>query len=202
MPLTAIKSDPFHIEDFKPLRDSILWELQSNYFKSKGLSAWQGEVPFYISSNAFIAERYARLVVAAIKDILIQVVDTVLSLERMNDPEGTLYSIRLKRNAATELQKLMEILPKKYPELKMKKISNKERAQIRKVLSKLNLHIKVLAGTNDEPKSVQYYLSFHMPKMEAVALGSVSLRSLPIRVNIPDHVKPFEQAKEETGAAQ
>lgn len=62
--------DPHHIDDYKPFRASKLWELQRNYFKTKGVTAWQGEVPFYISSNAFIAQRYAKLVLAYIKDIL------------------------------------------------------------------------------------------------------------------------------------
>lgn len=67
---TQTVSDAYHIEQHTPLRDSLLWTLQQNYFKTKGVTAWQGEVPFYISSNAFIATRYAQLVITAIKDIL------------------------------------------------------------------------------------------------------------------------------------
>ncbi len=63
-------TDAYHIEAYTPLRNSSLWTLQQNYFKTKGVTAWQGEVPFYISSNAFIATRYAQLVLDAIKDIL------------------------------------------------------------------------------------------------------------------------------------
>jgi len=60
--------DPYHIDDYKPLRNSKLWTLQQNYFKTKGISAWQGEVPFYISTNAFIARQYAQLVRTMIQD--------------------------------------------------------------------------------------------------------------------------------------
>lgn len=63
-------SDPYHIEDHKAFRDSILWTLQRNYFKHKGITAWQGEVPFYISSNALIAQRYAQWVIELIHDLI------------------------------------------------------------------------------------------------------------------------------------
>lgn len=63
-------ADPYLIDDYAPFRDSKLWNLQRNYFKTKGLTAWQGEVPFYISSNAFIAYQYAQLVLSTITDIL------------------------------------------------------------------------------------------------------------------------------------
>ncbi len=63
------KKDDWKIEDAKRLSHSKLWEIQRNYFHTKGIDAWKGEVPFYISSNAFIANRYASLILNIIKQI-------------------------------------------------------------------------------------------------------------------------------------
>ncbi len=56
------KKDDWKIEDAKRLSHSKLWDIQRNYFNTKGLDAWKGEVPFYVSSNCFIANVYANLV--------------------------------------------------------------------------------------------------------------------------------------------
>ena len=45
-----------------------MWKIQQNYFATKGIEAWKDEVPFYISSNAFIGQRYALLVTNFIRD--------------------------------------------------------------------------------------------------------------------------------------
>lgn len=62
------QQDPKCVE--MPIRFSCskLWRIQQNYFATKGIEAWKDEVPFYISSNAFIGHRYALLVVQYIKD--------------------------------------------------------------------------------------------------------------------------------------
>ena len=42
----------------------ILWELQKNFYKDVGEEAWtQGIVPSFVSSNAFIAKCYAKVIV-------------------------------------------------------------------------------------------------------------------------------------------
>lgn len=60
MGMVANKDD-WKIEDAKRWSHSKLWDIQRNYFDSKGLDAWKGEVPFYVSSNCFIANVYANL---------------------------------------------------------------------------------------------------------------------------------------------
>lgn len=46
-----------------------LWRLQRRYFHDRGPEAWRGgEVPHYITSNPLIAETYARLVLAFLRD--------------------------------------------------------------------------------------------------------------------------------------
>ncbi len=41
------------------LSKSIIWDLQRKYFTEKGIEAWANNVPFYISSNVYIAAFYA-----------------------------------------------------------------------------------------------------------------------------------------------
>ena len=63
------KKDDWKIEDAKRLSHSKLWEIQRNYFHTKGIDAWKGEVPFYVSSNSFIANNYASLILKLIQQV-------------------------------------------------------------------------------------------------------------------------------------
>jgi tetratricopeptide (TPR) repeat protein len=65
---TMTQASPKFIQNPVRLTDSLLWEIQKNYFLTMGIEAWKEEVPFYISSNTFIGHRYASLVYAFIKD--------------------------------------------------------------------------------------------------------------------------------------
>lgn len=62
-------NDPKCIETPVRFSHSRLWEIQQNYFKTMGVKAWDAQVPFYISSNMFIATQYASLFIAAIEDL-------------------------------------------------------------------------------------------------------------------------------------
>ncbi|MGD9591888.1 MAG: tetratricopeptide repeat protein [Candidatus Berkiella sp.] len=64
------EQDPRLVQTPVRLSTSKIWQIQRNYFSSMGINAWKSEVPFYISSNAFIGQRYAALVVNYIKDWL------------------------------------------------------------------------------------------------------------------------------------
>lgn len=50
------------------LSQSKLWQIQRNYFTTMGVKAWKEEVPYYISSNAFIGHRYATIVIHFIRE--------------------------------------------------------------------------------------------------------------------------------------
>lgn len=52
-------------EDFSK---SALWRIQRNYFDREGINAWVNSVPFYITSNPFIARTYARITLNFIRD--------------------------------------------------------------------------------------------------------------------------------------
>lgn len=47
---------------------SKIWELQAEYYRSSGAGAWNNATPFFVTNSAFMAESYARLVVAFLRD--------------------------------------------------------------------------------------------------------------------------------------
>jgi tetratricopeptide (TPR) repeat protein len=57
------------LETKRRLSQSVLWELQRNYFDRQGIAAWStGEVPHHITSSPFIADAYARVVFGFLRD--------------------------------------------------------------------------------------------------------------------------------------
>jgi len=56
------------IEQHKRFSQSALWRMQREYFDKEGINAWVNQVPFYITSNPFIANCYALIVLAFMKD--------------------------------------------------------------------------------------------------------------------------------------
>ena len=58
------------IERDARLADSIIWEMQKDFFDKKGVSAWDHQVPFYITSNPVIANSYANMSFAFMLDYL------------------------------------------------------------------------------------------------------------------------------------
>lgn len=64
------KTGEVRIERDKRLSESMLWASQREYYHEQGVSAWSGAVPFYITSNPYIANAYANIVVRYIQDCL------------------------------------------------------------------------------------------------------------------------------------
>jgi tetratricopeptide (TPR) repeat protein len=56
------------VEQHKKFSECALWRMQREYFDQAGVNAWVNQVPFYITSNPFIANCYAQLVLAFIQD--------------------------------------------------------------------------------------------------------------------------------------
>ncbi|HHG85059.1 MAG TPA: hypothetical protein ENJ82_09975, partial [Bacteroidetes bacterium] len=52
------------------MSQSILWQLQYEYYQAQGINAWgQGQTPSYITSNSFIARQYAEVVFGFFRDL-------------------------------------------------------------------------------------------------------------------------------------
>ncbi len=60
------------VEQNKQFSRSALWRIQRDFFDREGINAWTSQVPFYITSNPFIARSYARIVLAFIRDYTLQ----------------------------------------------------------------------------------------------------------------------------------
>jgi len=59
------------LEQNQRFSQSILWQLQRQFFEQQGVAAWQQSiVPQYITSNPFIAKSYAQLVFAWLRDMV------------------------------------------------------------------------------------------------------------------------------------
>ena len=57
------------LEEKKKLSESILWDLQDNFYSQTGVNAWSNAiVPNFVTSNAFIASSYAKLILSFIHD--------------------------------------------------------------------------------------------------------------------------------------
>ena len=58
------------IEQHKKFSESCLWRMQRDYFDQEGINAWVNQVPFYITSNPYIANCYAQVVIRFIRDTI------------------------------------------------------------------------------------------------------------------------------------
>ncbi len=74
----------YFIEKQQPFAQSLIWQLQRDYFSQAGIEAWRsGEVPHYITSNPVVGKTYAELVLAFLRDLSLrgQREETVYLLE-------------------------------------------------------------------------------------------------------------------------
>jgi hypothetical protein len=59
------------VEEGKRLSESMLWRLQREYYDRRGPGAWStGTVPSYVTSNPYIAQTYAHVVMAFLRDAM------------------------------------------------------------------------------------------------------------------------------------
>jgi len=56
------------IEKDKKFSESCLWALQREYFHTEGIDAWVNQVPFYVTSNPFLANCYAHIIIRLAQD--------------------------------------------------------------------------------------------------------------------------------------
>ena len=85
----------------QPLSRSFIWNLQTKYYQSLGIDAWlSGVVPSRVTTNSYIAWRYARLIASYIRDVRAQRV-TILELGAGHGRFGFLTATHL-QNIATD----------------------------------------------------------------------------------------------------
>src|SRR4051812_40719514 len=59
----------YSLERQKPLPESLIWDLQRQYYAGRGANAWrQSEVPYYVTNNPLLANSYAEIVFAFLRE--------------------------------------------------------------------------------------------------------------------------------------
>lgn len=64
----AARANTLVLESGKRLSECLLWQMQVDYYQNMGIAAWEQSVPCFITSNAFIADTYADMIMAFLKD--------------------------------------------------------------------------------------------------------------------------------------
>ena len=60
----------YPVENGRKLSSSLLWELQREFYEEQNVKAWSKSlVPHFVSSNAYLAHCYARLIIAYATDV-------------------------------------------------------------------------------------------------------------------------------------
>jgi tetratricopeptide (TPR) repeat protein len=66
---SSSNQQPILLESGVPLSQSVIWRLQREFYAQRGLRAWSEDmVPQFITNNPFIAEIYAQIVFAFLRD--------------------------------------------------------------------------------------------------------------------------------------
>ncbi len=74
----------FEIEPIKPFSESLIWQLNRDFYQERGLAAWsENIVPHHMTSNSMVGKTYAELIFSFLKDLASKgkVTDTVYILE-------------------------------------------------------------------------------------------------------------------------
>ncbi len=63
----------FEIEPIKPFSESLIWQLNRDFYQEKGLTAWSKDiVPHHMTSNSMVGKTYAELIFAFLKDLAVK----------------------------------------------------------------------------------------------------------------------------------
>jgi tetratricopeptide (TPR) repeat protein len=105
------------LEHKKRLSASLLWTMQRRYFERQGMSAWSnGAVPHHITSSPFIADAYARIVAAFLRDWMSQRLDLNdrVYLIELGSGSGRFGFLFLKKLIALQNHSILKNIPIKY----------------------------------------------------------------------------------------
>ena len=60
----------FEIESNKPFSESLIWQLNRDFYQQQGISAWSDNVvPHHMTSNSMVGKTYAELILGLLKDL-------------------------------------------------------------------------------------------------------------------------------------
>jgi len=74
----------FEIESEKPFSESMIWQLNRDFYNREGINAWSsGGVPHHLTSNSMVGKTYAELIFGFLKDLALkgQIKERVYILE-------------------------------------------------------------------------------------------------------------------------
>ncbi len=144
------------LEKKKRVSESLLWNLQSNYYEQQGINAWTGNIPFYITSNPFISKCYAQVIVRFVQDNIAQNPDAI------NHP---FYVLELGTGSG--------------------KFSFYAIKDIHHMLEVLNLNVKLCYIMSDcTMKNIEYYQS-HETLAPYIASGEIDFALFDISCEMP-----------------
>ena len=107
-----MKADRFEIEPQTPFSKSLIWQLNRDFYRDRGISAWSEDiVPHQLTSNAKVGETYAELIYAFLKDLAAKgKTEEVVYILELGAGHG-----RLAFHILKHLQKLIDASPEPLP---------------------------------------------------------------------------------------
>lgn len=65
-----MESKHYEVETVKPFSESLIWQLNRDFYNTKGIDAWRKNmVPHHLTSNSMTSKTYAELIFAFLKDL-------------------------------------------------------------------------------------------------------------------------------------
>ncbi|GAB5551781.1 MAG: SAM-dependent methyltransferase [Saprospiraceae bacterium] len=107
---------PYLIEAYTPFAESLIWQLNRDYYLKEGVDAWRkGVVPHHLTSNALVGRTYAELIYGFLKDLAKrgQLQETVYLIE-LGAGHGRLAFHILKHLEKLQAQETVELPPYCY----------------------------------------------------------------------------------------
>ncbi len=102
----------FEIQAKTPFSESLIWELNRNFYKENGIAAWSKDiVPHHMTSNSKVGKTYAELIFAFLKDLALQgTIDEIVYIIELGAGHGRL-AFHVLRHLQNLIEKAEENLP-------------------------------------------------------------------------------------------
>jgi hypothetical protein len=102
----------FLLESSKLFSQSLIWQLNHNYYEESGIDAWRnGTVPHHITSNSMVGKTYAELILGFLKDLSVQgCTEETIYLVELGAGHG-----RLAYHILQHLEKLIDLEDRELP---------------------------------------------------------------------------------------